>query len=468
MKTSVKPLYRLIEIISVLFLFLWKAFVILHGSSEGVRKKRAVLFRKSLERLSSVFVKFGQLLALRPDFLPSEYCEELFYLLENIPVFSFKEVVKIFEEDFHCPPEKLFKTIKKKPIASASFGQVYDAILKTGERVAVKVQRPHIHELIKNDILLMKSIAYILDILLPGPNKLFPVIKEFEEWTHDELDYQLEAAYTQRYYQLTQDRLNDIITPKIYKKYSSSRILTTEFLEGVTLSTILFAFRKNDTKILRKLKEQGFSRKKFAKKLLKESIKEMFLQDFFHADPHPANMIYTDSKQLAYIDFGICGQITREMRLLCLRYSRSILYSDTENSFDALIKLCDMSEVTNMEGLKREHTKIVKNTLFLFEEGRKKGSPQVIGKKFFDTLHILQKYKAKIPVEVIRYFRGVSTRESVILHIDPQMELQEMATVWTNYSIISMLEELPKFFSGSMLNIRMLRLLNFLEKELLS
>jgi len=463
-----KRLKRLTEIIFVFIIFFWRAFIRLKGNEKATEEKRAILLRKTLEKLGSVFIKFGQLLSLRPDFLPIFYCQELFFLLENVPPFSYDEVVKTFQKEFSSRPDSLFKTFIKKPVAAASFGQVHEAYLKTGEKVAIKIQRPQIKEIVERDIGLMKLIAKIVDLFPFGPNKLSPLIKEFENWTKEELDYLVEANYTDEFYQKTKNSIDSITAPSVYKNFCSQKILTAQYIEGITISSILLALKNNDHIILKNLKQMGFSKEKIAIKILKGSIKQIYIDGFFHADPHPANIIFTKNKGLVYIDFGIVGKLTRKERIACLRYVRSVLYEDTENSFDALIHLCDISKVTDLNSFKKEHDKIVKKTLKLFNEGKIKGTSQIIGKKLMETLKILQKYQAVVPPNTLRYFRTVATIESIVLSLSPNLELNSMANKFRNISIVNLIKELPEFLTTETLNESIIRWVNFVEKEMLN
>ena len=145
-----------------------------------------------------------------------------------------------------------------------------------------------------------------------------------------------------------------------------------------------------------------------------------------------------------------------------------MLYEDTENSFDALIHLCDISKVTDLNSFKKEHDKIVKKTLKLFNEVKIKGAPQIIGKKLMETLKILQKYQAVVPPNTLRYFRTVATIESIVLSLNPNLELNSMADKFRNISIVNLIKELPEFLTPETLNESIIRWVNFVEKEMLN
>src|ERR1700722_10105925 len=374
MRKNIKQTKRFFTILSVSLSFTYQAFIKMQGKSEVNEQKRAVLLRENIEQLGSVFVKFGQFLSVNPAFLPPIYCAELFYLLENVPPFSTEVVLETFQKEFHTNPKEMFKSFDLDSFAAASFGQVHKAILFSGEKVVVKVQRPQIVKTVEEDIFLMKLLATIIDIFPLGPNKFVDVVNEFALWTKNELDYRKEAEYTEKYNEGISQRRGDIFAPKVYRKYSSKRILTTEYIEGITFSKILLAIRNNDKEVLQQLKKIGFSPKEVALKWSLDCTKQQYLRGFFHGDPHPANVIYTKDNRIAYIDFGICGFLTKRQRMLCLRYSRCFWSQDFDSAFETLIQLCDSTDVDNLSSMKKEFIKHLQNSHEARETGKKKGA----------------------------------------------------------------------------------------------
>ncbi|MDP3093935.1 MAG: AarF/UbiB family protein [bacterium] len=462
-------LKRFSKIISAFYSYFWRAFVKTRGNTSEATQKRAFLLRQTLENLGSVFIKFGQFLSLRPDFMPPEYCRELFYLLENVPPFSSAEVIKAFKEDFNTTPDKLFSVFKTTSFAAASFGQAHEAYLESGEKLAVKIQRPGIKETVARDIKLMKILAKIIDLLPLGPNKLAPMVRQFEEWTLEELDYATEANYTEEFYDRYDKDKTKMAVPKIYRKFCSPRILTAEFIEGITLSNILLAIRNNNRDVLDKLEKMEFSREKTAEILLKNSLKQIYLDGFFHADPHPANIIFMPNNELAYIDFGIVGKLDKKTRFACLKYIRSVCYGDTDNAFEALVQLCNIPSAQNQIELKKEHDRIVLESLGAFKnhqgENDISGLKQIIGKKLFKTLKILQKCNIVVPANTLRYFRAVSTLDSTIVELNPRIEIDTIAENIRDISIANIMKELPNLLTLEKFEDSLMRLLNVIEKE---
>ena len=193
-------------------------------------------FRRTLEQLGPTFIKLGQILSLRPDLIPKQFVRELGNLQDDVPEFPFEEAKTTIEKELKKPLEKLFKTFNKKPIAAASVSQVYKATLPNGDIVAVKVQRPGIQKLMKTDIEIMYALAKYAEKHHNNLQRYRPVgiIKEFEEWTLRELDFRKEAQNAKRFRKNARD-VKTLVIPKVYNAFSSERILTLEFIDGVEL-----------------------------------------------------------------------------------------------------------------------------------------------------------------------------------------------------------------------------------------
>ena len=198
-------------------------------------KPKQKLLRNFFEEAGGSFVKFGQLLALRVDFIPNEYSLELLDLFDNMKPFSFAHVKEIFLQELGASPEKVFKDFQKQPFASASFGQVHGAKLENDEIVVVKIMRPGIEEDVKIDFLFIGFLAFLADIFFKieaMPWKEFA--KEFKEWTKNELDYYIEAENAEKLYKNLKDN-KQIVIPKTYRHLSTKRILVQEYIEGIQI-----------------------------------------------------------------------------------------------------------------------------------------------------------------------------------------------------------------------------------------
>lgn len=307
------------------------------------KEEQAVRLRKAFERLGPTFIKLGQLLSLRPDLVPEEFCKEFEKLQDNVPIFPLSQAIKIIEDDLGQPIHKLFRKFESKPVAAASMAQVYRAELKNGKRVAVKVQRPKVKEIIDADLDLLFFLAHQLEKHFPTLRKNRPVdiVREFALWTRKELNFDIEARSALRLKEELKNNL-DVRIPEVYKEYSSRRVLTLEYVEGVKL---------NDFSALKKL---HLNRKKIALTYFISILEQAFMHGFFHADPHPANIFVQKDGKLVYLDFGIMGELNYEDRLKIIHFITSIPEKDPEKSFEIVLSLAREVNSANLDEYKDE------------------------------------------------------------------------------------------------------------------
>ncbi len=270
------------------------------------KKPKEKILKNFFEDAGGSFVKFGQLLSLRVDVLPKEYSIELLDLLDNVRFFSYRDVERIFMHELGATPEKIFKDFQKQPFASASFGQVHAGKLEDNTVVAIKVMRPSIEQDVFVDFFFLDILAFFGDLFFKieaMPWKGFA--DEFKKWTKEELDYHVEAENIEKMYPL-QFSSKTTIYPKVYPKYSTRKILTQEYIDGIPLSRILIGLRDgrlNATKLM----EMGIDIKKAPRLLVAELLRQYFYFGVFHADPHPGNILLLKNGKIGLVDFGILG-----------------------------------------------------------------------------------------------------------------------------------------------------------------
>lgn len=278
-------------------------------NSNKNRENKSTFIKNFFEEAGGAFIKFGQILALRIDILPKEYSLDLIELFDHVKPFSDEDVQRIFYEELGVAPKKIFKVFEKTPFASASFAQVHAAKLNNGNVVAVKIQRPGIWEEVKADFLLIDILAFFADLFFKIealPWREFA--QEFKSWTTKELDYLLEAENMQKIYDnATMQNIKDVVIPKTYHQLTTKRVLVQDYIDGVPLSRVLKEMRKGDLNA-DKLMKMGIDIKKASHTLTQEIMRQYFIDGFFHADPHPGNILLLNNGRIGLIDFGIVGE----------------------------------------------------------------------------------------------------------------------------------------------------------------
>jgi len=251
--------------------------------------------RHVVERLGASYIKLGQLLSVRPDLVPNEFAEEFTKLQDEVPPMQFATVKQVVEEELKKPLNSIFRSFDKKPLGSASVAQVHRAILKSGEHVVVKVQRPSIAQRFAEDIEVMRFLAHKLERHNRMDFSPLDIVDEFEFYTKQELDFMLEADHIQKFEkQFTHNKRVKI--PHCYQDYSTHNILVMEEIHGRKLSTMI---RSKKTHIPNLINQN----------ILELSLKQFFRMDLFHADLHPGNVMVLRDGRIALLDFGITGKM---------------------------------------------------------------------------------------------------------------------------------------------------------------
>ena len=232
----------------------------------------------------------------------------------------------------------MFASFERASFAAASIGQVHRATLRNGDLVAVKVQRPHIRETLKADIDLMYSVTWLLDATrVFGGTGSREVIEEFARWTADEVDYLVEARQAMLLHENARGDQYERIA-RVYRDYTTSRVLTTELIDGIPLVEMMIAKRDGDAAYLRRLAASGHDLDRIVRRLDWNMLNQVFVYGYFHADLHPANMFVLPGDAIGYIDFGIVGQLPNRIRESLTRYSWLLFRGEIEAAVKELMR----------------------------------------------------------------------------------------------------------------------------------
>lgn len=303
------------------------------GELSGPRR-----FAALLEDLGGTFIKFGQMLALQPDILSLEYCNGLFDLLDRVAPFSYEEADAVIRCELGRAPEAVFDRFERHPLATASIGQVH-AAWRGGRKLAVKVQRPVVETDFAGDIRLMTAaVTAIRRFRIRRLAWMIEPMSEFAAWTREELDYRNEARYMERLRANAQDNAHERV-PELVPELTTARVLTTEFLDGVTVLDYLRALESGDEVLPRRLAAAGFEADRFARHMIDNFLGDAFRHGIFHADLHPANLMILPGNVVGYIDFGITGVLSLYSRRHLIAMTLAYTEGDLDGMQEAFLKV---------------------------------------------------------------------------------------------------------------------------------
>jgi ubiquinone biosynthesis protein len=375
------------------------------------RLNRPQRLRMAFEELGPTYIKLGQILSTRPDLVPMEYIEELAKLQDKIPAFGFERVRKVVRAEFGMPPEDLFESLEEEPFASASIGQVHRAVLKDGETVAVKFQRPGIQKIIEVDLEIMLHLAtlaerHIEELSFHRPVK---IVEEFAKTLEKEIDYKNEATNMER---VARHFLDDphVYIPKVFRETTTTRVLTTEFIEGIKISDI------------ERIEAAGLDRTILTARGADLVLEQIFVHGFFHADPHPGNIFVLPDNVICLLDFGMTGIVDRQTREDFVDLLDSIVHQNEIRAAQVLLKLTYWENEPERRQFEREIADFMGRHLY------KPLKDIEFGKLLQQLLELATGLKLRIPPDIFLMMKAFSTVEGVGHMLDPDFDMIAQAT----------------------------------------
>ena len=382
-------------------------------------RKHAIQFTKwekirlVCEELGPTFVKFGQILSNRPDLIPMDLTFELEKLQDNVPPMSEKAAKNMVETELKDTVENLFAWFEPTSFASASMSQVHKVTLHTGKRIALKIQRPGIKKVITEDIKVMYSIAEILEKRMPSLKSFDPIglVKNFEEAILKELDFINESINVQRFYNNIKNDHNKnqfAHSPQVYQKYTTSKVLALEFISGIKIDKI------------ERLKEKEIDTKIIARRLSISFFKQIFEYGFFHADPHPGNLLVIPNRRICYLDFGMMGSILpRDVQI----FSQLFLAVTQKNVDKIILSIQELSNTTVIKNMR--------DLEFDVNEFVEKNYVRTVHKNEMSTIllelkDIIVTHGLKVPTHFYLFARSLITLEGVIQKLNPELDQFEI------------------------------------------
>ncbi|XP_052188986.1 protein ACTIVITY OF BC1 COMPLEX KINASE 3, chloroplastic isoform X2 [Diospyros lotus] len=367
---------------------------------------RAGQLRKVLTRLGPTFVKIGQGLSTRPDLCPPVYLEELSELQDALPTFPDAEAFSCIERELGLPLDSIYSSISPSPIAAASLGQVYKARLKySGQVVAVKVQRPGIEEAIGLDFYLIRGVGFLVnkyvDII---SSDVVALIDEFARRVYQELNYVQEGQNARRFKKLYADK-QDVLVPDIFWDYTSGKVLTMEWVDGVKLN-------EQDA-----IERQGLKVLDLVNTGIQCSLRQLLEYGYFHADPHPGNLLATPDGKLAFLDFGMMSETPEEARFAIIGHVVHMVNRDYEAMANDYYALDFLSKDVDV-------SPIVPALRNFFDDALNSTVSELNFKTIVDGLGaVLYQYPFNVPAYYALILRSLTVLEGLALYADPNFKV---------------------------------------------
>ncbi len=409
-KRPLQVLGRLINIIfPLLWFFLGMRWEKFWGKDPTVSGKKAAQLRELLTKLGPTYIKIGQALSTRPDLVPPVFLDELTTLQDQLPSFPNEVAYRFIEEELGSPADEIYAELSLEPIAAASLGQVYKGRLKTGEAVAVKVQRPDLVKRITLDIYIMRSLSlWARRWVKRLRSDLVAITDELASRVFEEMNYFQEAINAEKFAQLY-GALPEIYVPSIYWEYTGRRVLTMEWIEGIKLTNI------------RAIQAKGIDATHLVEVGVQCSLRQLLEHGFFHADPHPGNLLAMDNGRLAYLDFGMMSTIQPYQRYGLIEAVVHLVNRD----FDSLAK-----DYVKLEFLKTDVDlkPIIPALSQVFGNALGASVAELNFKSITDQMSaMMYEFPFRVPAYYALIIRSMVTLEGIAIGIDPNFKVLSKA-----------------------------------------
>ena len=382
---------------------------------------RARWLKDQFVALGPTFIKIGQTLSTRVDLLPLTYVDEFAVLQDKIPPFDTRLARRFIEEELGRPVEALFRDFPAAPMAAASLGQVYRTwLVATGEEVAVKVQRPDLLEIFAVDLSVLRSmagwaerrVAWLADV------QLVDILDEFDRKLHEEIDYLREADNADRF-RANFEGFPGVAVARMYRDYSSRRVLTMEFMHGAKVTNVA------------DLRAMGIDPPALVKHAVNVNLKQLLEDGFYHADLHPGNILVDRDKRLILLDFGLVGEIPRQMRAQMVEAFLHVVDNDIDGLMQDLVLLGFIRPG-------QDPTPLKPTLQWVIESSQAPLDKRPTFKEMTDPLAaIFYRYHLRVPVSFSFIIRTLISLEGIGLSLDPTFHSFDVAIPYAAKLLLS-------------------------------
>ena len=400
------------------------------GTKGSFNKSTGERIRLFLEELGPTFVKIGQVASTRYDVLPADIISELENLQDQAPPFPYENVQKIIEDELGHPIADLFKEFNGEPLAAASIGQVHYAVLKTGEPVAIKIQRPNMKGTIETDLEILQDLALLAEQRLDwaAHYQIRDIVDELAKSLLEELDYSIEGRNSEKIANQFKNDLG-IVIPKVYWEYTTKKVLTMEYVEGIKLNEA------------EKLKEAGNNPKELAKNVVNSILKQILVEGYFHGDPHPGNVLALPGDDLVFLDFGMVGRLSSEMKNNLASLVIALMRKKTDDVVKSIMHMGIVPEDIDVMSLRADVDRLYEK---YYDVALSTTSlAQVIG----DLFAVAYRHHIRIPSDLTLLGKTLLTMEGMVVKLDPEISILKVAEPFGKRLLMERYE--PKKVAGN-------------------
>ncbi|MEG3437121.1 AarF/ABC1/UbiB kinase family protein [Pannus brasiliensis CCIBt3594] len=387
------------------------------GKADNPQIPTPEVLRKILVELGPFYVKLGQLLSTRPDLLPPNYIEALSALHARVPPVAWTEIEEVITGQLQRSIDAVFLAIDPQPIAAGSIGQIHRATLLTGEEVAVKVLRPGIEKIVAQDSTLIKAIAELVSFTEFGQNyAIGKLAEEFTKAVNAELDFTIEGNYTDRLRQnLSRSRwreTKELVIPKVYWELTNSKMLVLEWLDGKQLLEADLSIPKNEESVREK-------RSRITTTLFRSFFQQMYIDGFFHADPHPGNIFYLNTGEVALIDCGMVGTLDPQTQQILTELLLAIVDLDAKRCSQLTLKLSESVDPISLVQLEVDYERMLRKYYNL-------NLDQInLSEIIYELLQVSRRNKIRLPGNLGLYAKALANLEGTTRKFNPEINVLE-------------------------------------------
>jgi predicted unusual protein kinase regulating ubiquinone biosynthesis (AarF/ABC1/UbiB family) len=425
--TPRRTLYKpgIIRPIVRLLVWFWASVRFFVGSGiemligRGSVERRAARLRSVLEQTGATFIKLGQQLSIRADLLPYAYCAELSRMLDQAPPVPGSQAIATIERSLGRPLAEIFSRFDPDPIGSASLACVYQATLKTGEHVAVKVLRPGIGLMLAADLRAMNWLLILAEtftFIRPGLTRDFR--EHFSTMLMDELNLRAEARFTEMFRLRAEKDGEGITAPRVFFEYCTDEVLVSELVSGIWMWELMAAIDRDDQEFLSYARSLGIEPGVVARRLVRVLHRELLEHLFFHADPHPANLVILPNSHICFIDFGSVGRFSTETRNTWREMQYHLKNGDVTRMVHASITLAGRLFPIDVERALKSMERLYADWLYAIKSTDAQWWERSSARTWLRYINMARHYGIPVSLEALHFFRATFLYDTIIVRLD--------------------------------------------------